>query len=167
MVFCAVLVAMEVVLSRFLSFNVWNQKIGISFVAVAMAGILFGPVGGAVVGGLADFIGAILFPIGTYFPGFTLTAALTGMCFGFFLKSKKDFRRDNKKIMIRTVLCAVINQLAGSLLLNTLWISVLYGTPFRELLVTRLVQCAIMIPLEIIIIPFLIKLSLKINIKTN
>ena len=124
MVTCAALIAAAIVLSRFLSINAWNLKIGFTFVPVFIAAYLYGPIGGAVVGGIADFIGAILFPIGAYFPGFTL----------------------------RILIAIAIVQLGCGLLVNTYWISVLYGSPFTVLLVTRSVQCLIMIPVEFIVI---------------
>ena len=82
----SLLTALEIVLNRFLSINAWNIKIGFSFVPVVIGAMLYGPLGGAVVGALGDFIGALLFPIGPYFPGFTLTAFLTGAVFGLLLK---------------------------------------------------------------------------------
>ena len=78
----ALLTAMQVVLSRFLSFNTLSLKIGFAFLPVAIGAAVLGPVGGAIVGGLGDFLGAVLFPIGPYFPGFTLTTALSGVAFG-------------------------------------------------------------------------------------
>ena len=139
-VYLGVLTALEIVLSRFLSLNAWNLKIGFSFVPVAMAGMLFGPLGGGIVGALGDFLGAVLFPIGPYFPGFTLTAFLTGAVFGLFLRRKRT---------ALPVLGAVaVNQLLLSLLLNTLWISILYGSPYLPLLGTRVVQCAILAPVQ-------------------
>ena len=81
-----ILLAMDIVLTRFLSINAWNIRIGFGFVPVVLSGMLFGAVPTMVLGALADFLGAILFPIGPYFPGFTLTAALTGLVFGYFLK---------------------------------------------------------------------------------
>ena len=72
----ALLIALNVVLSRFLSFNVWNLKIGFTFVSLIFAAYFTGPVGAAIVGGAGDLIGALMFPIGAYFPGFTLTAVL-------------------------------------------------------------------------------------------
>ena len=140
----ALLTAMEIILSRFLSLSAWNVKIGFSFVPVAIAGMLFGLLPAAIVAALGDFVGALVFPIGPYFPGFTFTAFLTGAVFGFFLKGKTSVPR---------VLAAVgINQLILSLLLNSLWISVLYGSPYLPLLSTRIVQCAVLIPVEIILI---------------
>ena len=139
-----VLVALEIVLSRFLSFNAWNLKIGFSFVPVALAAILYGPLPAGVVAALGDFLGAILFPIGPYFPGFTLTALLTGIVYGLFLRKKQT--------PPRIIGAVAVNQLVLSLLLNSFWISVLYSSPFRPLLVTRAAQCAILIPVQLAII---------------
>lgn len=144
LVLMAVLVAMEVVLSRFLSFAAWNMKIGFAFVPVVIAAILLGPVRAGIVCGVSDFLGAVLFPIGAYFPGFTLTAFLTGLVFGIFLKPKQTF--------LRTLAAVGINQAVLSLLLNTFWISVLYGAAFGPLLVTRLTQTAITIPVQVAVI---------------
>jgi len=145
----ALLIALEIILSRFLSLSAWNTKIGFSFVPVVIAAILLGPVYAGIVGALADFVGAVLFPIGAYFPGFTLTAFLTGMVYGLFLYKRQSLPR---------ILGAVaVNQFILSLLLNTLWISVLYGSPFGPLLVTRLVQSAILTVVQIVVIGLIVK----------
>jgi ECF transporter S component (folate family) len=136
LVIMGVLVAMEVVLSRFLSFNTWNTKIGFGFIPIAAAAILMGPVEAAVCGGLADFLGATLFPIGAYFPGFTATAALTGLIFGLFFHKEQT--------PLRVVPAVLINQFILGLLVNSYWISVLYGSPFKELLATRITQSVIL-----------------------
>lgn len=149
----SILTAMEVVLSRFLSFSVWNQKIGLAFVAVALAGMLYGPLAGAVVGALADFVGAILFPIGAYFPGFTLTNALLGVIFGLFFS--KRFSKEitySLQLFLRVTLCAVTNIVLCTMLLNTLWISVLYGTPFKTLFLARIPQGVIMLAIQIVLL---------------
>lgn len=149
LVLLAMLTAMEIVLSRFLSINAWNLKIGFSFVPIVIAAILYGPIGSACVAALGDFLGAILFPIGPYFPGFTLTALLTGLVFGAFLYRKKD---KTKWYAVGVVLSVCINQLIFGLLLNTYWISVLYGNPFGATLLSRIPQCAILIPVQIAVI---------------
>lgn len=138
----ALLTAAAVVLSRFVPvINLWNTKIDFSFAAVMLAACIAGPLGGMAVGGLADFIGAVLFPIGTYFPGFTVTAALTGLVFGLLLYKKCN--------PLRIVIAVVSTQLVCSLLLNTLFISILYTKAFTALLATRLVQFAVMSVVEI------------------
>jgi len=131
-VLLGLLTAAEIVLSRFCSFNTWNLKIGVSFIPVALAAMLWGPISGGIVAALGDFLGAILFPIGAYFPGFTATAFLTGCVYGLFLYRKQSLPR---------VLCVIaVNGVMGTLLLNTLWISIAYGSPFGATFVSRLVQ---------------------------
>ena len=145
----SLLTALEIVLNRFLSINAWNIKIGFSFVPVVIGAMLYGPLGGAVVGALGDFIGALLFPIGPYFPGFTLTAFLIGAVFGLLLKKVRTVSR---------VLAAVgINQFIMSLFLNTLWISLLYGSPYVPLLATRLVQAVVLTVAQIVVILALVR----------
>ena len=149
LVFCAVLVAVQVVLSRFLSVNAWNTKIGFGFVPVVLAAALFGVRSGALVGAMGDFLGAILFPIGPYFPGFTITLGVTGVVFGVALQ---------KPTMLRIVLAALFDQLVLSLVLNSYWISVLYGSPYWGVLTSRIFQCAITLPMEIVVTAALVKM---------
>lgn len=144
LVLMALLIAVNVVLSRFLSISAWNIKIGFAFVPVVMAAIYMGPLQAATVGALGDFVGAILFPIGAYFPGFTLTAFLVGLAYGIFLHKKQS----NALIFIAVILTEVI----GSLLLNTLWISILYGSPFIPLMATRVFQVFVMGVMEFLVV---------------
>ena len=142
--FIGMMVAAHIVLSRFLSINAWNIKIGFSFVPVFAAAYFAGPMAGALVGGLGDFLGAILFPIGPYFPGFTLTCALPGVVYGVFLHKKQGLPQ---------ILCATaLNQFGISLFVTTYWISFLYGSPYWPLLVTRIVQAGILFALETVVI---------------
>ena len=143
-VYLAVLVALEIVLNRFLSINTPVVKIGFAFVPIAIAGMLFGPIPAAIVAALADLLGAILFPNGTIFLGITLTAFLKGINWGLFL---------HKKQTVATVVPAVlIDQLILSYLLNSFWLSILMGSPYVSLLATRIVQTAILIPVEFVVV---------------
>ena len=138
-----VLLAAQIVLSRFCSFSVWNMKIGVAFIPVVLCALLFGPLASAAVSALGDFLGAILFPIGAYFPGFTLTAFFSGLLWGIVAKNQS---------VPRILLAVALNQLLCSLLLNSLWVSVLYHSPFLPVLATRVVQCAIVGPVQFIVV---------------
>lgn len=138
------LIAIQIVLSRFCSISAWNIKIGFGFAPIAAAAILYGPVPAVAVGMLSDILGAVLFPIGPYFPGFTLTAGLTGLVYGLLLHKGRS--------VIHVLAAAAITQFILGLLLNTFWISVLYGSAFAPLMASRLVQCAILTPVEFIVI---------------
>ena len=145
----ASLIALTIILSRFLSFSVWNMKIGLDFIPIAVAALIFGPLEAGIVAALSDFLGAILFPIGPYFPGFTCTAFLVGIIYGVFLHSDRRWF---------SILCAVLaHQIACSQFLNTLWISILYSSPYWPIFVTRLLQTVIMSSVEFIGINLLVK----------
>ena len=149
LVVMAMLVAIQVILSRVLSINLWNLKIGFAFVPIAIAGILLGPVGAGLTGTVADLIGATLLPSGTFFPGFTLTAFITAFGYGFFLHKKQG---------MGNILGAVLfSEIVGTILLNTLWISILYGTPFIPVMIPRIGQAVGMGIVEIIVIKILAK----------
>ena len=126
----ALLVAANVVFSRFLSINTFNIKIGFTFLTVMMAAYLFGPVGAMLVGGLGDVIGALLFPIAPFFPGFTLTAVITGLLYSFFINKKTS--------LVKIIIGVTVTELFCSGLMNTFWIAYMYGSDFGALFVTRL-----------------------------
>ncbi len=155
LVIMAVLIAVEIVLSRFLSISAWNTKIGFAFVPVVIAAVLLGPVYAGIVGAVADLLGAVLFPIGAYFPGFTLTAFLTGLVYGLFLHREQT--------VPRVIGAVAINQGILSLFLNTFWISVLYGSPFKPLLITRLPQTGILTVVQIVVIIVIAKVIPRIK----
>lgn len=139
----ALLIAVGVVLGRLVPvLSVWNAKIEFSFVAVMLAACIAGPIGGMVTGALIDFIGAILLPTGAYFPGFTATAALTGLVFGLLLYKKCNLGR--------IVIAVLSTQIVCGFLLNTLFISILYTKAFTVLLVTRAIQVVVMSVIEIV-----------------
>lgn len=152
----AMLVALEVVLNRFCSVNTQFLKLGFGFVPIVVAANLFGPLSAAAVYALADFLGANLFPIGQYHPGFTLCAALMGATYGIFLYGK---RADSPRIFLRAAIPAAVNSIVLGLFVNTLWVSMLYDSrSYIGYLIMRIPEYAVMIPLNIILIPATLRL---------
>ena len=144
----AQLLALDVVLARLLAINTPVMKIGLGFAAVALCAILYGPWWAALVAALGDLVGALLFPTGAFFPGFTLTAACTGLLYGLCL-----YRRDRS--LLWPVLAAVLNVVLVSYLANTAMISYISGTPYTTLLKARAVQLAVMLPVQGAVLVFL------------
>ena len=148
----AQLLALDVVLTRLLAVNTPVMKIGFGFAAVALCAVLYGPWWAALTAALGDLVGALLFPTGAFFPGFTLTAACTGLIFGLCL-----YRRD--KSFVWPILAATLNVLLVSYLANTAMITYISGSPYTTLLKARAVQLAVMLPVQIVVLGFLSRSS--------
>lgn len=146
----SILLALEVIIARFGTIRPSESiKLSLDFVPVVIAAVLFGPVPAVVMSILADILGAFLFPVGPFFPGFTVTAALTGVIYGLILHKRQSFPR---------VICAVVlQQLLCSLLLNTFWLHLLYGLPYLPTLTARLIQCGIMTAVQLALIPLIVE----------
>lgn len=140
----SVLVAMEVLLMNYLGIHTQYVKLGFSFVPVALCGMLYGPLWGTACAGLGDLVNCLLSGYGWY-PPLTLSACLQGCIFGLALKKRTD-----RLPAIALTVCTY--QLCVSLLLNTWFLSMLYGTPFLTLLTTRLPQTLIYIPVQIAVL---------------
>ncbi len=134
----ALLTAMQIVIARILVIPLSESlRISFSFIPVVIAARRFGVWGAVTVYGLGDFIGAVAFPTtGAYFPGFTLTAMVSGLIYGLLLGKKTS--------NLRIVLSVVLSQLLCTVLMNSYWISTLYGAPFTATAVSRLGQAAVM-----------------------
>lgn len=140
----AVLAAMDVLLMNYLGIHTQYFKIGFSFVPIALCGMLYGAKWGTACAGLGDLINCFLGPYGWY-PPLTLSACLNGFLFGFFLKGRSD--------QLGAIIAAVVTfQLGVSLLLNTWFLSLLYSTPFLQLMITRVPQVLLMLPIQIIVL---------------
>ena len=140
----ALLTAMQIVLARYLAIPVSESiRFSFSFIPVVIAARRFGVLGGVLVYGLGDFLGAMIFPTGgAYFPGFTLTAAVSGLIYGLYL--------DKKGGIVRVILSVLTSQALCTLLMNSYWVSTLYGSSFNAVLISRVPQAAIMSVLQIV-----------------
>ena len=140
----ALLTAMQIVIARFLAIPVSESiRFSFSFIPVVIAARRFGIIGGMLVYGLGDFLGAIIFPTGgAYFPGFTLTAAVSGLIYGLYLSKKSN--------ALRIILSVLTSQVLCTLIMNSYWVSTLYGSDFGAVLVSRIPQSMVMSVLQII-----------------
>ena len=152
----ALLLAAAIVINRFLSINTSILSIGFTFVPLMLAGIILGPKYSIIIAGLADLIGALLFPFGTYFVGYTISALLTGLVYGLFLHQKGVFVV-NKKFIIRLIIAILIVCVFINGGLNTLWLIMTSSKATIAILPTRIVKQLIMIPVMFVTILSLAK----------
>ncbi|MEG2199856.1 MAG: folate family ECF transporter S component, partial [Anaerovorax sp.] len=85
----AFLMALEIILTRFLSLFMPFLRLGLGFLPVAITGILYGPLWAGASYAIGDILGMLIYPTGPYFPGFTLTTFLTGVTYGLILHKKQ------------------------------------------------------------------------------
>lgn len=147
----AMLAALNVVTAEVMVFPVIPKVLELSFgfVPIAVCGMLFGPVPAMLVAVVADVIGAAIFSAGDFFLGYTLTALLTGLFYGLFLR-----RNDLKwyHVVIAQTLVTVICY-AGC---NTLWAYIL-GFATKQFIITRLTVNAVTYPIYILILYLLLR----------
>lgn len=116
---------------------------------LAAAGLLFGPGIAAITGALTDIGGYVVKPTGPFFPGFTLSGILSGVIFGLFLHNRSGAAYSLSRIS----LAVIVNTVAVNLLLNSLWLTLLYGSGgYVAVLSMRLIKELVLIPVNIIII---------------
>ncbi|MBO0410164.1 folate family ECF transporter S component [Enterococcus hulanensis] len=139
----ALLVGLEVILGR-LGFMTPIISINFSFVPLIINAILLGPVYAAFSSGISDIIGSFLLPqgLGIYFPGYTISAFLSGLIYGLILyKKTRNF--------IRISVACLLTGVFVSLLLSTYWVYMMTDKGFWVLLTTRSIQVGMMIPIKI------------------
>lgn len=145
LVITALMIALTVVLSKLLSINILILRIGFGFLPVAILAILYGPLWAGIGYAIADLIGAFVFPTGQFFPGFTLSAFLTGIIFGLVLYKKEvTFVR---ALIASALVCLIVN-----LLLNTFWLTFIIGKGFDVLIASRAVKELAAFPIMAILI---------------
>lgn len=151
----ALLLAMEIILSRFLSIKTPILTIGFSFVSAILCAIWLGPKWSILIAVLADLIGATLFPFGSFFIGYTVTTAVAAAIYGFLLYKKEEDTYTDKQFIVRMILAVVLVTFIANIGLNTLWLSITTGKAFMVLMASRIVKELIMVPIKVILMLFL------------
>ncbi|QSX08361.1 folate family ECF transporter S component [Alkalibacter rhizosphaerae] len=81
-----------------------SLRINFTTVPIVMSGMFFGPLAGAVTGTISDILCYIIKPAGPYFPGFTISSALTGWIPGvIFLIAKKYDKKEIRYNLLNIV----------------------------------------------------------------
>jgi len=90
-------------------------------------------------------MGFFLNPVGTFHPGFILSAFLTGVVYGLFLYRKEV-------TWLRIALAALMVSLLINLGLNSLWLSQILGQGVWGLIIGRVIKEAVLFVVQIPVI---------------
>ena len=144
----ALLCAMQIILARFCVIWITNSiKITFEAIPILLAGILFGPVAGALVGAASDILGSAFLSGLGWMPQLTVTPLLLGLLPGLlrnFLLKKPNLPRFFAVCSPGFVL--------GSMIWTTCWLSALYGTPLPALLAARVPLYCVIGVLDILVV---------------
>lgn len=148
LVILSLFTTISIILTRFFSVmlpiaGIAGIRLSFGDIPILLSGILFGPLAGALVGITADIIGAVFLSTFGYFPGFTVSAALTGVIPPLVIKMFKT-----KQIQLKHIFVSILmTDLVVSLCLNTLWLNMMTGKAFFLLLPPRVIARVILIPI--------------------
>ena len=141
----AMLAALALILNSVATINLGPYiKIGFSGIPNQIVDYLFGPVTGGLFAGILDIVKYFMRPDGGFFFGFTFNAMLAAFIYGCFYYRQK---LTPKRVLIaKLVVILIVN-----VLLNTLWLDMLYGKGFLAILPARALKNLIMWPIDSII----------------
>lgn len=155
--YCALLAALSVVLARLIiPMPDESTRFSIEAVPIYMAGMLFGPLAGGLVGFAADFVGCMFSGYG-FNPLFCLPPILYGVCgglFRYFLAKKVSVPRLILGLLPPVVLGSILYQSAS---LAYVYSSTTFMEYFLLKLGTRSVQFAITMVIDAVVIYLLFK----------
>lgn len=143
----AILIALNIVITRLLSIDIGAVRIGFSFLPIAFGSMLFGPATGAAFALIADVLG-MLMSGGLPWLGFCFNTVLHGVTYGIFLFNKP---KNYKNIL----LCVILQAVIIDTLLGSIWFNHYIGTPLVAALWTRGLDALIMIPVKVFIIKYM------------
>ena len=143
LVFAALICALGVVIGALFISVGDNLRVKFTFLVFSVGAAVYGPVLSVLVGAMSDILGYLLFPSGTYFPGYTLSAILGGLIYGLFLYRKKItvLRLFGAKFLVNYL----VNVALGSL-----WSQMIYGKGYLYYMTTSLIKNSVLLPLEVI-----------------
>ena len=154
---CALLTAMSVVLARVLTLiPAETTRISLEALPIVLAGLLCGPIPGALVGFAADLIGCLFSPFG-YNPIFCLPPILYGLLAGLVRRYVLG-----KSTLPRTALAFFPAALLGSVLWQSMALALVYGGEAKEVffltkLVSRGIQFALTASVDTLIVWLLLR----------
>ncbi len=118
--------------------------VSFKFVAIAAIGMLYGPSVSVYASFIMDILAFFLYPKGAYFPGYTITAMVTGLIFGLCLYKKKI-------TVARCFFAKLLVNVICNLGINSLWAAILTGNAYIALLIGRTFKNVVLLPVEVAI----------------
>ncbi len=147
--------AMAIILQGMPVFLLGNTlKIQFSFLVISVGCCVYGPSVGILAGAVIDTLGFLVSSFGDpYFPGYMLTAMLSGLIYGLFL----FHRRIN---ILRLVVLRLVINYGINVLLGSVWKAMLYGKGYYYYFTAGLLKNTLMLPIEVLLLAAVFRILL-------
>lgn len=131
-----------------------SLKIYFSFLVISLGCYVYGPAVGILVGFANDTLGFLISSFGEpYFPGYLITAMLSGLIYGTLLYRQRI-------TVLRLVVVRLVINYGSNVLLGSVWKAMLYGKGYYYYFSTGLVKNTIMLPIEVLLMMLMFQLAL-------
>jgi ECF transporter S component (folate family) len=153
LVLAAVVCALSITISSVFIPVGSNLRIYFTFLVTSLGATVYGPVLGVMVGFVSDILGFVIHPSGAFFPGYTLSAMLGGLCYGLLL-----YR--HRVSVVRILAAKVVINYGVNVLLGSLWSAMLYSKGYYYYFASSIVKNTLLLPLEVLVLVALFNLVL-------
>ena len=120
-----------------------SLKIYFSFLVISLGCYVYGPAVGILVGFANDTLGFLISSFGEpYFPGYLITAMLSGLIYGTLLYRQRI-------TVLRLVVVRLIINYGSNVLLGSVWKAMLYGKGYLYYLTSGTIKNTLMLPVEV------------------
>ena len=131
-----------------------SLKIYFSFLVISLGCYVYGPAVGILVGFANDTLGFLISSFGEpYFPGYLITAMLSGLIYGTLLYRQRI-------TVLRLVVVRLVINYGSNVLLGSVWKAMLYGKGYYYYFTTGLVKNTTMLPIEVLLMVLMFQLAL-------
>ena len=131
-----------------------SLKIYFSFLVISLGCYVYGPAVGILVGFANDTLGFLISSFGEpYFPGYLITAMLSGLIYGTLLYRQRI-------TVLRLVMVRLVINFGSNVLLGSVWKAMLYGKGYYYYFTTGLVKNTTMLPIEVLLMVLMFQLAL-------
>ena len=134
----AFLAALSIVCGKYLAFSIGNVlRFSFENLPILLAGMMFGPITGMLVGIVADLLGCVMVGYAIN-PLVTLGAACIGLLSGLLFHATKKL-----SLVWQTCITVILTHLVASVIVKTYGLAQYYNMPFHILLLWRLLNYVI------------------------
>ena len=136
-VYSGIFMALTILFTYVFAVQTTFIRIDFAFIPIAIYASMWGAKKTVIMAALADIIGSNLFMPGLYFPGFTLSAAVSAFIYGSFLyKREITFKR----LFIMNSLVFIL----VDCILNNIWLTLMYHDAAAAFYAVRLLKSGIL-----------------------